>query len=67
MYRIFGDIPQGLNQRDDILIGASNWKKQNESQYFRKLKIMESTSTSLSVNLARNKSFSMVTNLARVV
>ena len=31
MYRIFGDIPQCLNQRDDILIGASNWKKHNET------------------------------------
>ncbi|KAL9953640.1 hypothetical protein ACROYT_G041090 [Oculina patagonica] len=31
MYRIFGDIPQCLNQRDDILIGASNWKEHNET------------------------------------
>jgi len=31
MYRIFGDIPQCLNQRDDTLIGASNWKKHNET------------------------------------
>ena len=31
MYRIFGDIPQCLNQRDDILIGVSNWKEHNET------------------------------------
>ena len=31
MSRIFGDIPQCLNQRDDILIGARNWKEHNET------------------------------------
>ena len=31
MSRIFGDIPRCLNQRDDILIGASNWKGHNET------------------------------------
>ena len=31
MSRIFGDIPQGLNQRDDILIGMRNWKEHNET------------------------------------
>ena len=36
-------------------------------QYFRKLKIMESPLTSLSVNLAINKLPSMVTNLTRVI
>ena len=29
MSRVFGDIPRCLNQRDDILIGASNWKEHN--------------------------------------
>ena len=29
--RIFGDIPQCLNQRDDILIGARSWKEHNET------------------------------------
>ena len=62
MCGIFGDIPQCLNQRDDILIGASNWKKHYET-----LKIIQSPLTSLSVNLARNKSPSMVNNLARVI
>ncbi|KAL9958659.1 hypothetical protein ACROYT_G035708 [Oculina patagonica] len=31
MYKIFGDIPRCLNQRDDILIGANNWKERNET------------------------------------
>ena len=31
MSQIFGDIPQCLNQRDDILIGAQNWKEHNET------------------------------------
>ena len=31
MSRIFGDIPQCLNQRDNILIGARNWKEHNET------------------------------------
>lgn len=31
MNRIFGDIPRCLNQRDDILIGASNWKEHNDT------------------------------------
>ena len=31
MSRIFGDIPQCMNQRDDILIGARNWKGHNET------------------------------------
>ena len=31
MSRICGDIPQCLNQRDDILIGAHNWKEHNET------------------------------------
>ena len=31
MSRIFGDIPQCLHQRDDILIGARNWKEHNET------------------------------------
>ena len=31
MSRIFGDTPQCLNQRDDILIGARNWKEHNET------------------------------------
>ena len=31
MSRIFGDIPPCLNQRDDILIGARNWKEHNET------------------------------------
>ena len=31
MSRIFGDIPQCLNQRDDILIGARDWKEHNET------------------------------------
>ena len=31
MSRIFGDIPQCLNQRDDVLIGARNWKEHNET------------------------------------
>ena len=31
MSRVFGDIPRCLNQRDDILIGASNWKEHNET------------------------------------
>ena len=31
MSQIFGDIPQCLNQRDDILIGARNWKEHNET------------------------------------
>ena len=31
MSRIFGDIPQCLNQRDDILIGARNWKEHTET------------------------------------
>ena len=29
--RVFGDIPRSLNQRNDILIGASNWKKHNDT------------------------------------
>ena len=31
MSRIFGDIPRCLNQRDDILVGATNWKEHNET------------------------------------
>jgi len=31
MSRIFEDIPQCMNQRDDILIGARNWKEHNET------------------------------------
>ena len=31
MTRIFGDISQCLNQSDDILIGARNWKEHNET------------------------------------
>ena len=31
MSRVFGDIPRCLNQRDDILIGARNWKEHNET------------------------------------
>ena len=31
MSRIVLDIPRCLNQRDDILIGASNWKEHNET------------------------------------
>ena len=31
MSRIFGDIPQCLNQRDDILVGTHNWKEHNET------------------------------------
>ena len=31
MSRIFGDIPQCINQRDDILIGSRNWKEHNET------------------------------------
>ena len=31
MSTIFWDIPRCLNQSDDILIGASNWKEHNET------------------------------------
>jgi hypothetical protein len=31
MYRIFGDIPNCLNQRDDILIGGKNIKEHNNT------------------------------------
>ena len=31
MSRIFGDISQCPNQRDNILIGARNWKEHNET------------------------------------
>lgn len=43
MNRIFGDIPRCLNQRDDILIGATGRNTMKHwRQYFRELKIMES-------------------------
>lgn len=31
MPKIFGDIPQCLNHRDDILIGAKDWKEHNQT------------------------------------
>ena len=31
MYKIFGDIPNCMNQRDDILIGGRNMKEHNET------------------------------------
>ena len=31
MYRVFGDIPRCLNQRDDILIGGCNLEEHNET------------------------------------
>ena len=31
MYRVFGDIPRFLSQRDDILIGGSNLEEHNET------------------------------------
>ena len=43
MSRIFGDIPQCLNQRDDILIEARNWNTMKHwVQYSKELKIMGS-------------------------
>ena len=32
MYRIFGDIPHCLNQRDDILIGGTTLAEHNKTQ-----------------------------------
>ena len=32
MFRIFGDIPRCLNQRDDILIGGCNLEEHNKTQ-----------------------------------
>ena len=31
MYRIFGDIPRCLNQRDDILIGGTTMEEHNKT------------------------------------
>ena len=31
MFRVFGDIPMCLNQRDDILIGGRNFEENNET------------------------------------
>lgn len=31
IYRIFGDIPKFLNQRDDILLGGRNFEEHNET------------------------------------
>ena len=31
IYRIFGDIPRCLNQRDDILLGGRNMEEHNKT------------------------------------
>ena len=61
IYRIFGDVPQCLNQRDDLLIGASNWKEHNET-----LESVFQKAEDYGITFNEPKC-AMVTNLARVI
>ena len=56
MSQIFGHINQCLNQRDNIMIGAGNWKE-HWVQYSKELKIMESLLTSPSAISVRPITF----------